>query len=289
MKELVVCKNAGCNQVYNDPRFLPCGKRTCAAHIDEMVVNCDSDMAMDCDRKMIKCHFCEEIHSFPENGKGFPVDEYIPQLLSMTYSSEHEAAKKRFNEVTQFLDKLIKSDKEDIAIDYFERVEADIMIDKELNMQKLVDYYQVLVDKVHKRKLKCLENIKTSSTLEGELEAIKQTLVKHESEMKAKQLDFLLKTLNGDDTKWREIQAECSRLLETTKLLEEEINRKVVFNQKIEFKPRAANSIIPIEECCGDLDLSGMHSSTGLLARSSCIASLVSIVESRSRYANRVL
>ena len=254
MKKLVVCKFAECGQVYNDPRILPCGKRTCAAHIGEMVVNCDSDMAMDCDRKMIKCHFCEEIHSFPENGKGFPVDEHIPHLLRISYSFEHQTANKRLDELTQFMDKLIKFDKEDIAIDYFERVEAGILIDKDLNMQKLSDYYQVLVDEVHKRKLKCLEHIKTSSTLEGELEAIKQTLLKHESEMKAKQLNVCLKTLDGDDTTWREIQAECSRLLETTKLLEEEIKRKIIFNQKIEFKPRASNSIIPIEEFCGDLD-----------------------------------
>ena len=28
-KDVVVCKFAGCNQVYNDARILPCGKRTC--------------------------------------------------------------------------------------------------------------------------------------------------------------------------------------------------------------------------------------------------------------------
>ena len=252
MKKLVVCKFAGCNQLYNDPRILPCGKRTCAAHIDEMVVNCD--------RKMIKCHFCEENHSFPVNGKGFPVDECMPHLLRISYSSEHQTAKKRLDETTQFMEKLIKSDKEDIAIDYFERVEADILVDKEINMQKMVDYYQVLVDEVHKRKLKCLEHIKTSSTLESELEAIKQTLVQHESEMKAKQLDVLLKTLDGDHAKWRDIQDECCKLLETTKLLEEELKKKIISEQKIAFKPRAANNAISIEEFCGDLDIGAIDS-----------------------------
>ena len=41
LKEIVVCKFAGCNQVYNDPRFLPCGNRTCPAHIEAMMVKSD--------------------------------------------------------------------------------------------------------------------------------------------------------------------------------------------------------------------------------------------------------
>ena len=81
-------------------------------------------------RQLIKCHFCEEIHSFPDNGKGFPVDEHIPELLSLSYSFDHDAAKKSFNEVSQLLDKLVKLDQEDIVIDYFERVEADILLEK---------------------------------------------------------------------------------------------------------------------------------------------------------------
>ena len=31
IKDLVVCKFTGCNQIFDDARFLPCGKRTCAA------------------------------------------------------------------------------------------------------------------------------------------------------------------------------------------------------------------------------------------------------------------
>ena len=99
LKEVVVCKFAGCNQVYNDPRFLPCGNRTCAAHIDKMTVKNNDDINSDA-RKMIKCHFCEDIHSLPKNGKGFPVDKNIPMLLNIKYSKEHYAAKEYFSEVT---------------------------------------------------------------------------------------------------------------------------------------------------------------------------------------------
>ena len=94
LKDVVVCKFTDCNQVYNDPRFLPCGHRTCAAHIEEMMVNSDDE------RRMIKCHFCQKIHVFPDDGGEFPVDRNIPLLLSITYSKEHSAAKKHFSERT---------------------------------------------------------------------------------------------------------------------------------------------------------------------------------------------
>ena len=257
LKDIVACKFPGCNQVFKDARILPCGKRTCAAHIDNMVVTI-VDGNNNSERWMIKCYFCEEMHSFPENGKGFPVDENIPLLLNSIYSREHSAAKKNFNEVTQLIDKLAKIDQEGFVIDYFERVEADIMIDKELNLQKLVAHYQKLVDEVHERKVKCLHNLKTSKALEGELDAIKQTLAEHETQLKKENLDFIIKTLDGDEDKWKAIQSECAALLEKVKSLEGELKERVVGDQMTEFKPSTSDT--QIEDICGNLDLTTIDS-----------------------------
>ena len=71
----------------------------------------------------------------------------------MSYSCEHDAAKKSFNEVTQLLDKVAKLDKESHVIDYIARVEADILLEKEANTQKLAAYYQNLVDEVRARRV----------------------------------------------------------------------------------------------------------------------------------------
>ena len=247
-KDVVVCKFTDCNKVFNDPRILSCGKRTCAAHIDVMMVKNDDDNSQ---RNMIKCHFCEEMHSFPENGKGFPVDENIPLLLNSMYSREHSAAKKNFNEVTQLIDKLAKIDQESFVIDYFERVEADILLEKEVNVQKLVAYYQKLVDEVHERKVKCLHNL-TNKALESELNTIKQTLAEHESQLKRENLDFIIKTLDGDEDKWKAIQSECAALLKKVKSLEGELKIGIIGDQITEFNPSTNNT--QVENICGSLD-----------------------------------
>ena len=82
--------------------------------------------------------------------------------------------------------------------DYFERVEADILLEKEVNMQKLDTYYKELVDDVHERKIKCLQDIKTNNISDNELDTMKQTLIEHESVLKKKKLYFILKTLGVD-------------------------------------------------------------------------------------------
>ena len=246
MNDLVVCKFAGCGQVYIDPRILPCGKRTCAVHIEAMMVTSDNCII---DIEVIKCHFCEEIHTLPDSGKDFPVDENIHILLNMKHCSEHDAAKQSFNELTQMLDKLIKLDREDIAIDYFERVEADILLEKEVNMQKLAAYYQKLVGDVHQRKVQCLHSLKINRSLGCELEAFRHTLLEHESKLKRDNLDFVLKTLDGDDNMWKRIQSECRALRNTIKPLDEELNDKIIGDQKLQFK--ASTISTQMEDICG--------------------------------------
>ena len=254
---MVVCKFAGCNQVYNDARFLPCGKRTCAAHIEAMAVHSE-DMSS-AHRRTIKCHFCDEIHSFPENGKGFPVDDYIPQLLNMKNWDEHYAAKQRFNEVTQLLDKLIKLDKEDYVIDYFERVEADILLEKEVNVRKMVAHYHKLVYKVQERRVRCLNNLRRNETLNSELEPINRTLKEFDSKLKNDNLDFVLKTMDGDEAKWKQIKIECETMLAKTKSLEYQLTELILGGDRIALRPSTTST--RIEDICGKIDLTYLESS----------------------------
>ena len=135
---MVVCKFAGCKQVFSDARILPCGNRTCAAHIATMTLAIDNT-------KMIKCHFCRKIHAFPDDCGEFPVDTNIPLLLSMKHCDEHDSAKKSFYEVKQLLAKLVNLNEEDHVIDYFEEVVANILLEKENRQKKLDAYFKQLV------------------------------------------------------------------------------------------------------------------------------------------------
>ena len=250
LKELVVCKFAGCNQVFNDPRILPCGKRTCAAHIEEMTMKHDGTSS---DRK-IKCHFCHKIHVCSDKaGEGFLVDENISLLLNMKYCHEHEAAKKSFNEVTQLLAKLTRLDAEAYANDYFARVESDIVLEKEINMQKLLAHYQTLIKDLHERKAKCLNSLSRRNAMPASaLEPINQTLKNFDSKLKKDNLDFILKTVDGDQVKWKTIESECNAMMEKVKSLEEQLNEIVLGDEMIGFRPSLNDT--PVEDFCGQLD-----------------------------------
>ena len=201
------------------------------------------------DRKLLKCHFCEEIHSFPDNGQGFLIDRNVPLLLNIMYGKEHSAAKKNFNEVAQLIDKLTKIDQEGFVIDYFERVEVDIVQEKEVHMQKLVAHFQQLLDKVHERKVKCQHKLKTNKS---ELDAVNQRLAEHASKLKRENLDFILKTLDGDEDQWKAIQFEFAGLLEKVRSLEELFKDRTIGDQITEFKP--SRSYTQVEYICGNLD-----------------------------------
>ena len=188
--------------------LLPCGNRTCAVHIEAMIVKNEE---INEDRNMIKCHFCEKIHRFPEDDEtGFPVDRNIPLLLNMKHCREHESAKKSFSVFSQLLDNLIKLDKEDYVIDYFGRVEADILLEQEINQKKLTTFYKSQLHQVHAQKVKCLQNLTTNKALERKLNEIKLALIEHENKLKKEKLDFTLKTLDGGKI-FKQIATCCAR------------------------------------------------------------------------------
>ena len=90
------------------------------------------------------------------------------------------------------------------------------------------------------------------------MDAIKQTLVEHESALKTKNLDFILRTLDGHEAKWKEIRSECDTLLNRIKSLGEEINERIVADQMIQFIQSTNNT--RIETICGFLSISKFDS-----------------------------
>ena len=167
---------------------------------------------------------------------------------------EHLEAKNNYNEATQLIDKLTYINKEAFVIEYFERVKAEILLEKEVNMQKFVAYYQQLVYEVHERKVQCVHNLRTQRTLEGELDAIKQTMAREASRFKNQNARVFLSALDGDEARWADIHLECAHLLDKVRTLEREFKERIIGDQMTAFKPSTTNQHIQIESICGVLD-----------------------------------
>ena len=155
-------------------------------------------------------------------------------LESLWIDSEHDGAKK--SQTKQ------NFDKESYVIDYFKRVEADILLEKEVNLQKLIGYYQTLEDVVRERKAECLQNLSTNKTLKSELDAFKQTLAEQKSKLSNHNRESILKTLElGDEAKWKGLQSEFNILCEEIKSLGENLKMKSLAGQTTEFIPCTIN------------------------------------------------
>ena len=158
LKELVVCKYVGCYRIYDDARILPCGNRTCFAHIDAMlVVQTDENNNT---TTALKCHFCDELHALPTGGKQFPCDTHVALLLSMrngagdsSSSSNSETVASASTPATPTSStKLATSTPQRLSrtmSEYFRMVEEDITRERELNEFKLKAYYDRLIGQLN--------------------------------------------------------------------------------------------------------------------------------------------
>ena len=130
-------------------------------------------------------------------------------------------------------------------------------------MRKLVAYYEELVDKTHARKIECLKNLMMNKNeLDIELEPINKTLKEFDSKLKRDNVDFILRTLDGDKVKWKEIQTECDNIMAKIKSLDKQLNEIIFEDRVIGFKI-GYNHIFHsrIEDVCGFLGTRVLESS----------------------------
>ena len=86
-ENIILCKYKNCNKVYENDVILPCGKRVCKNHIDEMKLHIE-----DSESESLKFFFCSKLHQIPEDG--FPTDELIENLLKVKYAINTKKQKK---------------------------------------------------------------------------------------------------------------------------------------------------------------------------------------------------
>ena len=87
----------------------------------------------------------------------------------------------------------------------------------------------------------------------SQLGPINKKLQDFDSELKKDKLDFILKTLDGDDERWKDIRIDCDTVMANIKSLDEQISETILGDEKIGFRPPSSSSM-RIEAICGYLD-----------------------------------
>ena len=250
LKDLVVCKYAGCGQIYEEARILPCGNRSCSKHIDAMLIANNGDDEPTTHGRALKCAFCTKEHRLPTAGGGsaFPLDTSIDLLLSMRHSDVHEAAKRKFADALAYVEAMSATNASALHADYFERVAAEIAQEREAVMSKLSGHYDQLLFELDECMQKCTRR-------DGdEIDAMQRSIGEHAAKLTASSFAFDLRTHNGDEIKWRQIAQASHAVAEQVRSLEHQLKEAVIGRQLVHFEPSKPDEGIDIARMCGRLE-----------------------------------
>ena len=141
-----------CNEIYDKPVTLPCGKVICQYHMDEIGRSLSTST--------FECPQCKKIHDYPSNGR-FPVNELALALLKITpheivqskiikeFKTNLEKCKKKSNEIKQ----MIVNDGIDFVFDYCQqlRLDLDIAIEyRKKELDEIGDSIRMEIEKIEK-------------------------------------------------------------------------------------------------------------------------------------------
>ena len=160
IRSVLTCKY--CNNVYNNPIYLPCHKTMCRAHVNEL--SKDNKMSA------IKCFFCKSEHEIPPNGflenemaTGFLNSRITLTKQATEYKIELDKAFTEVNEVVKEFEKELNQ-MEAFSAEHFLGIRNKIDEQKnsvKLQIDKIVDKMKQEVDEcesVYKEKLKSFKS-----------------------------------------------------------------------------------------------------------------------------------
>lgn len=144
LRQILICKI--CNECYEDPVILPCGKSICSKHAIS-----DKEAAKD---NVFKCLFCVKNH--PISSDGFIKNEELNKLLDVAdkYAIIDDMLGKRNKKAIELcteLEELIKQseilskDPYLFIYDYFSKLKSDLDLNREQCIQMInVKYHRFL-------------------------------------------------------------------------------------------------------------------------------------------------
>ena len=151
-----------CQEILEEPVFLPCSESTCLKHIEAMKTF-----------DIINCHFCNEQHIIPE--MGFPKDIRMAQLIAndfhkIDFGEAHKKALNSCKELEKMIDKMqsLTENPETFINEYYDKIINEIDIFREENKLIIDKWHENCFNDIQKYKNECLANLKKEFTAQNQ-------------------------------------------------------------------------------------------------------------------------
>ncbi len=196
LNNLVTCKI--CNQIFEDPVILPCGKTICSRH-NEIIKN--------------SCNFCKKIHLV--NLNELPVNEEINELIqnknnyinvnSIGFGENNSIGKESCKLLEEILEraKKISNDPLHFIHEYFSQLKNKIDLTKEQYIQLIEENHEKIINEVIVKEKEC--KLKANTYL-------KFSILIQEIETKLQNWNELLKIPDfSKDNEWKKIRFDSQK------------------------------------------------------------------------------
>ena len=216
-----------CDQKFNDPRVLPCGKSFCKCCIDVLVT-----------QKQIKCNHCSQTHQVPD-GDGFPPNIELAKMLDL--KSSHVCHSKLFQTFKDMLDSVrAKAGQLELGLkigdaqirDYCDKVRNDAQLAIEQAHEQLDKIHKQLMDEIDEHERECQKQFKLASSQDTRADT--HAILAETAEFQAKS-ETMLAEFCVDEVKIKASLCEAYRLVDELEKADEKLRRRMFNGTLLKF------------------------------------------------------
>lgn len=219
-----------CEEIYDDPKILPCGETLCRKCIPKMIEKYKTTNV-----SQLKCLFCKKIHEITK--AGFPSNKIVVSLINETSRSNYLVlySRSKKSEILKNSLKVIKNENKKLkqsiinpagkVDDFCSFLETKIQHATEVKIQQINDMNEKLLNEIRQFKKNCNRNLDKDTKLvyERTIETIDRFYEKW---------DYYLQSPEQDDNELIEA-IQKSRQFQTTLIKSIFETENIIFSGKI--------------------------------------------------------
>ena len=228
LKQILICKL--CNECYEDPIILPCGKSVCSKHV---YTESKGDV--------FKCFICSKKHAIPT--ESFCKNEDLSQLINISdkyiniesmLGEKNTKAFELCSKLEELINKseLLSKEPSLYVYDYFNELKSDLDLNREQCLKMINDNYNRLLNEIEEAELKCklsINKLETSvSMLNNSIISSKETLASSVALSKRPDLNY--------ESKWYKFRNEIERAISKSTFTIKKFQSDLLLNKSFQFK-----------------------------------------------------